>query len=165
MTDEKKWKEIKGYEGRYWVSDAGIVQSRWRTLTPTIMPKGYCRLALGSGNNKKNFLVHRLVALAFIPNPKKLPQINHKDGNKLNNHANNLEWCTCASNIKHSFDNNLVPQVGEKHRWSKLKRGDVTRIKELKKENPAMPLKILAAMFQVSTDNISAILRGKSWNR
>jgi hypothetical protein len=51
--------------------------------------------------------VHRLVAKAFIPNPNSYPQVNHIDGNKLNNTVDNLEWCSCSMNIKHSYDTNL----------------------------------------------------------
>jgi hypothetical protein len=66
------------------------------------------------GDDKvKNLKIHRLVAEAFIPNPDNLPQVNHKDGNKLNNSVDNLEWCTCQYNIQHSFANGLQTPSGE----------------------------------------------------
>ena len=60
-------------------------------------------MSLHKNGKEKRFKVHRLVAEAFIPNPKHLPQINHKDGNVKNNNVDNLEWCTCQDNLLHSF--------------------------------------------------------------
>lgn len=94
------WKEIKNYEGRYWVSNLGrIKNSKGQILKQTLTADNmyhnrYYKIALWKNNSGKNFRVNRLVAEAFIPNPDKLPYVNHKDGNKFNNCADNLEWCT-----------------------------------------------------------------------
>lgn len=106
---ENSWKTIpiKGYEG-YKVSNTGkvrsdIIRSRWGgfrkrkhplELKQDITHDGYCRVTLNAGNISKHFAVHRLVALAFIPNPSNLPEINHKDEDTRNNHVDNLEWCS-----------------------------------------------------------------------
>lgn len=110
------WKDIKGYEGKYQVSNLGRIKSlqminnkfgivvhRERILKPTLRTN-YLGITLSKDNTHKNFIVHRLVAEAFIPNPKGLPCVNHKDENKLNNNAENLEWCTSKynSNYGHS---------------------------------------------------------------
>ena len=103
------WKDIEGYEGLYQVSNKGRVKSLSRLVVrvgkPNYITKekilkcselkgtGYPAVSLGSNNNFKSMLVHRLVAQAFIPNPDNLPEINHIDNNKNNNHVNNLEWC------------------------------------------------------------------------
>lgn len=91
----KQWKEVKGYEGLYLVSDSGDVVSVTRGLKiPQVNEDGYLRVQLCKGGVQKNYYVHRLVAEAFIENPQGLPIINHRDENKMNNVVDNLEWCT-----------------------------------------------------------------------
>ena len=91
-----KWKEIKDTKGLYLISDEGLVFStrNGKLLKPQPNNNGYCRIELNIDGEKTRPLVHRLVAEAFIPNPKKYPCVNHKDENPLNNHVSNLEWCT-----------------------------------------------------------------------
>ncbi len=72
----------------------------------------YYRVPLTDVNhNRKYYLVHRLVAETFIPNPNKFKDVNHKDGNKLNNNVNNLEWCTRSYNLIHAYNNGLKPTI------------------------------------------------------
>ena len=109
------WKDIKGYEGLYQVSDMGNVKRvehedykcrqgyrvlKERFLKPCIS-RGYKKVCLYKDNKQKPFFVHRLVALTFVENPNDYPQINHKDENRMNNNASNLEWCTCKYNINY----------------------------------------------------------------
>jgi len=92
-----QWKEITGYEGLYLVSDSGEIVGLKRGLQrPSIDTYGYLRTALCKCGEMKSFYVHRLVALAFIQNPENKPTVNHKDENKINNCANNLEWATVS---------------------------------------------------------------------
>lgn len=110
---EEIWKDIEGYEGLYQVSNLGRVRSLPRRTTKGKILKtfidyaGYEIVTL-CNTNKKNpsckFRVHRLVAQAFITNPNELPQVNHIDGNKLNNSAENLEWVTAKENINHRYN-------------------------------------------------------------
>lgn len=100
------WRDIEGYEGLYQVSSWGRVRivfcnDLYKILNPETTKKGYLRVDLYNGPSRKHFKVHRLVAKAFIPNPKNKPQVNHKDGNKKNNSVTNLEWVTDAENKKH----------------------------------------------------------------
>lgn len=99
---KRVWKDIPEYEGLYQVSNYGEIRKicgkNYKYLKPT--KEEYYRVSLIKNNKRKTFLVHRLVALAFIPNPNKYLIINHKDENKLNNNVNNLEWCT------HKYNNN-----------------------------------------------------------
>ena len=110
MTEN--WKDIVGYEGLYQVSDKGSVKSigygKERILSPGKLQNGYLRVNLCKNGEKKNLLVHRLVAQAFIPNPDNLPEVNHKDEDKENNSVQNLEWCDGKYNINYGTRNQRV---------------------------------------------------------
>ena len=104
------FKDIKGYEGKYVVSNNGSVYSLLSNngKAVEISNSGYGRVSLWDHGKGKHYSIHRLVAEAFIPNPDSLPQVNHKDGNKLNNNVDNLEWCSFSENMKHAYKNGLV---------------------------------------------------------
>lgn len=100
LENKEIWKDIKGYEGKYQVSNMGRVWSvrAQRCLSPD-KSNGYCRVQLHAKNGKiKKELVHRLVALAFIPNPNNLTIVHHKDANTMNNTISNLAWVTAIQN-------------------------------------------------------------------
>jgi len=113
---EEIWKDIDGYIGYYQISNLGNVKSLERIVERNgvvqkrkerIMSKrqnsdGYYIAKLNLNRTSKSIPIHRLVAQAFIPNPLKLPEVNHKDCNRQNNNVNNLEWCSHYDNIKHS---------------------------------------------------------------
>lgn len=109
---KEEWKEVPGYEGLYQVSNFGNVKAcakidgkgivrKERLLKPFTTPGGYYRIFLMKNEKRKGFLVHRLVAMAFIPNPDNLPFINHKDECGLNNCVDNLEWCDRLYNVRY----------------------------------------------------------------
>ena len=116
----ERWEDIKGYEGLYQISDMGRVKSldrissrettgdiynQGKILKFNITPKGYCRIQLTSNGVNKNFMVHQLVAQAFIPNDCiTRTMVNHKNGIKTCNIVNNLEWCTSSENLIHAYD-------------------------------------------------------------
>lgn len=100
-----EWRNIKGYECLYEVSDSGLIKSLQRgerllKLTKT-NKNGYFKVDLYNRGKNKQLLVHRIVAEAFIPNPNNLPVVNHKDENKLNNSVDNLEWVTYKDNTNY----------------------------------------------------------------
>lgn len=94
------WKDIKGYEGLYQVSNTGKVKILSKNIIKktTKVPKGYLRVGLTKNGKTKYFYPHRLVAQAFIPNLQNKPCVNHKDRNVKNNNVDNLEWCTYKEN-------------------------------------------------------------------
>lgn len=99
-------------------------------LRPFKNRDGYCCYTLfGVDGVPRGIKAHRLVAMAFVPNPNKLPEVNHKDGNKGNNYYANLEWCTHSQNIKHAWDNSLIKNTPE--RVQKIKDANLNREGEM----------------------------------
>lgn len=120
----EEWRDIEGYEGLYQVSNTGRVKSLSHKIKANISGgvryteehfkilhkgwHGYIWVALCKEAKSKTFSVHRLVAKAFVPNINDYPAINHIDGNKENNNASNLEWCTNAQNSRHAIEHGLI---------------------------------------------------------
>lgn len=109
--EKEIWLPVTGFEDRYFVSNLGRIRSntiRSVIRKPHITPNGYTSYRLiRKDYSYKIFSGHRLVAIHFIPNPENKPEVNHIDGNKLNNNIENLEWCTSSENQRHAFDNGL----------------------------------------------------------
>ena len=103
-------KDVVGYEGLYAVTSCGKVYSyrNKRFLTPWVNSKGYLMVNLCKDGKVKKYLIHRLVAEAYLPNPENLPQINHKDENKTNNCLQNLEWCDAKYNTNYGTRNEKI---------------------------------------------------------
>lgn len=164
----------------YEVSDSGKVRSwkkgsRWggKRKTPKILKShinacGYRVHRLSQINkNTANISLHRLIAKAFISNPKELPCVNHKNGIKTDNRIENLEWCTYSQNSRHAYKNGLSVQPdnrGDNHGMTKLKNNQVKAIKELLKHAKHGDQKKIAALYDVSEHVISGIKSGKSWS-
>ena len=104
------WKTINDFEG-YIISNFGnlisLKNSQTKYLTKRINKKGYVEYKLTRNGKSSYYKAHRLVAKTFIPNPENKPQVNHIDGNKQNNHVDNLEWCTNSENQLHAYRNVL----------------------------------------------------------
>lgn len=121
--------EVEGYNGEYIVSSEGNVISAKGKKATEVARNGYERVTLWKNGRGKHFSVHRLVASAFIPNPNNYSMVNHKDGNKLNNHVINLEWCDASQNMKHAYKNNLIdPHTTKVIQYTK----DFEKVKEWK---------------------------------
>ena len=161
---------IKGYEGLYSITKDGSVWSHPKRrsskqgiyLKPGVNTRGYKQVVLYKDNKHKNITIHRLIALTFINNPDNKLEVNHIDGNKLNNKIENLEWCTSSENHIHAYKNdNHKRMQGELHGASKLKEVDVLNIKKLI-ENGA-GCRELGRAYSVCHSLISMIKNGKRW--
>lgn len=119
MAELKTAKPVKGYEGLYSVDDTGTVYGwKGQPLKPHDNGYGYLIVDLHDlSGEKKHKKVHRLVAEAFLPNPKNLPEINHKDENKHNNFVSNLEWCTSSYNKRYGTGRKIRSE-GMKKVWT-----------------------------------------------
>jgi len=110
---KEEWKDIPNYNGVYKINNFGEIRRyssyykydnripEYHIVKQHIHKSGYYRVTLSKNNKIKNYSVHRLVALTFIPNPNNLPQVNHKDEDKSNNSVSNLEWCSASYNCKY----------------------------------------------------------------
>jgi hypothetical protein len=126
------WKDVPEYEGIYQVSNLGNVRSlnynnnkKTKEICKKKHKTGYLNVVLCKNSEKKNKGVHRLVALAFIPNPNNYPCVNHIDTNKANNNVENLEWCTHSQNTQHAIKHGrhnprfMLGRTGAKNKLSK----------------------------------------------
>lgn len=144
---KEEWRDIIGYEGLYQVSNFGRIKSLRRKVFPKTGAKpywikerikvdhistgGYRMISLNKQGKSHEYHVHRLVAQAFIPNPNNYPTINHKDENVINNHVDNLEWCTQAYN--NSYKDRLKRQAAtlkKNHKYPITKEKLIVFIKE-----------------------------------
>lgn len=148
---------------RYEISNTGIIRNKEnkKLKSQYIGSTGYYMVSFSYNNKSKPQRVHRLLALTFIPNPKNLPEVNHIDGDKLNNNLTNLEWTTHHENMSHAFRIGLANNTGVRNGQTKLNEIQVTEIKSLLKQGLSQYK--IAEMFNVSRSCILGIKLGKLW--
>ena len=152
----RKLTDRKGYE----VDSHGNVYSKYRQLKPVLKSNGYLQVSLGRGNST---FVHRLVAEAFVPNPDNLPHVNHKDNDKTNNIASNLEWCTQEGNVSHMVNQGRQAK-GIRQGLSKLTDEDVLFIRSNHRPyDKTLGTRALAKKFKVDAAAILSVVRNKTW--
>jgi hypothetical protein len=171
------WKDVPGYEGFFNISNLGRIEtvsrkvknnnykgvriSKKRILQPFLMKNNYYAIKLCVNGVNKKFYLHRLIAQAFIPNPKNKREINHIDGNKQNNNILNLEWVDRKENITHALMTGLL-KTGEQCPWHKLTEKQVKKIR-----SEYIPFingyKNLGKKYGVSWQTIVSIIKNKSW--
>lgn len=171
-------KDVPGFEGVYAVTEDGRVYShsriiktcrgseqlrKGRWLKPRPIKTGYLRANLYCGDGTAiDRYIHRLVAESFLSNPLNLPEVNHKDGDKTNNHVSNLEWVSSSDNKRHahSMGLNKAPSFpGESHPSSKLTAEQVVQIRGMTGKS----YREISLMFGVSSKLIGLIIRRKAW--
>lgn len=175
--NQEIWKDIKGFEGLYQVSNLGKIRSLDREITKPNRHgdiqifkfkgkelrfndngKGYLSVQLGRGNRR---YVHRLVAEMFIDNPLELPSINHIDNDTKNNNVTNIEWVTQQGNIQHKVRQGRQCK-GERIPSTKLKENDVREIRKLLADGVSQSK--IAEMYNITQSPISKINRGVTWS-
>lgn len=174
--EQEIWKDILELDSQYQISNFGNVLRKSRKVASrggfrdlkarkTALQdngNGYKQLYVQLKGKRHLFYMHRLVGLYFIPNPNNLPEINHKDTIKANNHFTNLEWSTHISNMEHAGENNLMPK-GEEHSNCKLTEQKVLAIRRLHSINPKFNRSIVANKLGVRNSQISRIIHNTRW--
>ena len=176
MEPDEEWRNVHSHSGLLEVSNLGRVRSldserpgsgtkperqkrRGQVLKPFVANTGYPTIAPKFGATRKKLLVHRLVAMAFVPGHFNGATVNHIDGDKLNNAASNLEWVTRAENTAHQWRIGLVDIRGDKHPSTKLADADVPKIRRRLASGETQSA--LAREFGVSDTLIWCILNGR----
>lgn len=173
----EQWIDVKGYEGYYQISDLGRVRALERTIIDInkkprnrsgrilrVHPGGdrYLNVRLCKNGITKNYRVHRLVAIAFLPNPDNLPVVNHLDADILNNTPSNLEWCTTADNNWHTVAmGRRNDTIGSKHHFSIITEKQAEAILLLGRAG--MSRKDIAEAFGISRGIVKNVQNGNTW--
>lgn len=163
------WKDIKGYNGVYQISNIGQVRKIQKTNIKYMKliekPNGYLFIGLRNGSGKKFFHIHRLVAECFVENKYNKKYVNHIDGNKKNNTFENLEWCTAKENSFHARSIGLTNDYGTKSKNSKLTKEQVSEIRnilsQITKEKKSDSF--IASKYNVCAETIRRIRLKKSY--
>jgi hypothetical protein len=160
----EEWKDIPDYFGKYQASTLGRVKSSMphngtfeRILRQTPTKKGYVSCGLYKNKKRGSFLIHRLIAITYIPNPQNLPEVNHKKGDKKDNRPCAIEWSTHNDNISHAVENSLI-QKGEKCHRAKLTEKQVLEIRASNDD-----AKYLSVKYNISKNTIWQVKRKAIW--
>ena len=164
---EEMWKDIKGYEGKYQISNYGEIMSLYyrnsmtsRLLKPRVDDDGYLTIILSNHCIQRKYYVHRLVAMHFIDNNDNLPQVNHIDSNRANPIVTNLEWCTASENQTHAHRYGYKTTKGSNNGRSILTE-DIVR--EIKRNGRNDTCKNIGIKYGVSDQTIFHIFKGLIW--
>lgn len=159
------WKDIPEYEGLYSISNLGNIWNHkfQKNMKSRLCKRnGYLKIGLTKDSKQTTFLVHRLVAIAFIPNPENKREVNHINLNKIDNTVNNLEWVTPKENVDWNRKNDRLLK-GEQIGTSKLTNEIVIWFLTLLKENPKLNISKLSRETGLDRTSLSRIKNNKNW--
>lgn len=161
------WRAAVGYAGVYKVSDQGDVRRVGGRVLRASMPSAgsdYRRVNLSMGGRQKMHTVHALVAEAFLdPRPTLRHEVNHKNGIKIDNRANNLEWATRAENIQHAYDTGLASAVTSRGESSPRAKLTDDAVREIRRLHGVITQRELAERFGISSSIVSGVQSRKRW--
>ena len=133
-----------------------------KMISKRINTKGYYAVNLCINGQCKTYALHRLVAISFLDNPRNLPQVNHKDGNKLNNKLENLEWVTAKENVVHAIKTGLVNTArGKRTKNGRFEKEDIDKIRDL--HCKGLSFQKIANRYNVSKSAIQFIVERKTY--
>jgi hypothetical protein len=158
-------KAVQGMPSYYIFPDGRIYSTTTRMFVKPYENQGkpnqrYLVARLQEDGVKKTLKLHRLVAEAFISNPSNLPTVNHKDGNKLSPHVDNLEWVSASDNLRHAYATGLTSGAGAKNGNAKLTEEEVADIRSLRYQTSSTEL---SRVYGVAPNHIKEIWRGNKW--
>ncbi len=172
------WRDVPGSDGQYSVSSLGRLRTNYRhrakrsdevdIRTPSPHPtKGYCFVTVTINGRRRHTGVHQLVALAFVPNPEGLVEVNHVNGIKTDNVPSNLEWTTRKGNLRHAWNTGLMAnarQTGTKHHRAKMDEDMVRSIRAAVPDYTNNEVKYrVAAEHGISICTVNDIVKRRSW--
>ena len=176
--EEEEWKDVVGYEGVYSVSNLGKIKSLDRLISYTGVNKiqkypsivlsqslnsvGYYQVSMSVNNKRMRFMTHRVVADAFCEKRFGCNVVNHIDGNYTNNKSSNLEWVSCAENVRHAISTGLVKIHGERSHFSKFTDSQADIIRDIKKLG--IKTSRLCVLLGVHKSCINRIIKGETYN-
>ena len=160
---KEEYKKIKNFS-HYRIYNTGKIYSEFinRFITPTKDSGNYLQNTIVDDfGNRKTIKTHRLVAMAFLPNPNNYPDVNHKDFNRQNNNVENLEWCTEEYNTHYTRDNHLEYNSQSYKKLSPLKEEQVLLVPTLM--NYGFSVKLIAKLYKVGHITIRNIIKKRTW--
>lgn len=171
--DEESWTNIVDFEGRYMISTLGRVKSLERK-TSTVFVKekiltlknsgeGYIQAKLSKEGKIIMPLVHRLVALHYLPNPNNFPEVGHKDNIRWHNWVSNLYWCTTSQNAKHAFKTGNRNQMGELNNQAKITQEIADAVRYYYELNEHLSYREIGEYFGLNKDHVKLIINYKIW--
>ena len=162
------WKPVIGYEGLYEVSNLGRVKSVKRQgnnierIIKTWSGK-YLTVVLSKNGKSKTHKLHRLIAIAFIPNSNGYKIVNHKNANKHDNRVDNLEWCNYSMNNKHAYMMGLIDQSGENNGNSKITAREAKFIRYIKAICPEISNGDISRFYGISRSEVGNVVNNLNW--